>query len=135
MKLKMDPKKLNWLENINLAKYLNLVAHKVTLNKDLWDRKYYSNLMENALRSFECKECGQWATVIDFKTKKSYCDDHRSLMDSCDDNLNLIENIWQMFNQKLMKVEKMLILIQERELFFTTNQKKKRIIEKEKESI
>ena len=77
--------------------------------------------MEDALRGFECKECGQKATVIDLNTKKSYCDEHRSLMDSCNENLNLIENLWQKFSKKLMKVEKMLILIQEREIFFDTN--------------
>ena len=131
----MDPDKFKWLENINLSKYLNLVAHKVTLNKDLWDRQYYSDLMEDALRSFECEECGQRATAIDLNTKKFYCDGHRSLMDSCNDDLNLIENICQKFSKKLVKVEKMLILIQERELFFDTNEKKKRITEKDKEKI
>ena len=56
-------------------------------------------------------------------------------MDSCNDDLNLIENLWQKFNKKLMKVEIMLILIQERELNFTANQKKKRITEEDKENI
>ena len=131
----MDPDKFKWLKKINFIKYLRLVAHEVALNKDLWDRQFYSNIMEDALRGFECNECDQRATVIDFETKKSYCDDHRSLMDSCNDDLNLIENIWQKFSKKLMKVEKMLILIQERELFFKTNKKKKRITEKEKKII
>ena len=91
--------------------------------------------MEDALRSFECKECGQRATAIDLNTKKFYCDGHRTLMDNYNDDLNLIENIWQKFSKKLMKVEKMLILIQERELFFDTNEKKKRVTEEDKENI
>ena len=36
---------------------LSLVAHEVTLNKDMLDIQHYSNIMEDALRGFECNEC------------------------------------------------------------------------------
>ena len=111
------------------------MVHKVTLNKELWDREYYSHIIEKAMRSFICSEWDQIAVIIDFKSKEFYCNDHQSLMDSCSDDLNKIEDILNKFKKKLTKIEKMLILIQERELFFNTNDKKKRITKKEKEEI
>ena len=131
----MDPNKLKWLEDINFVEYLDLVEHKVSLNKDLWDRQHYSDFLENAMRSFTCNECDQTATVIDFKIKKFYCDDHSSLMDSWKDNIRQINEILNKFQGKLIKVEKILILVQERELYFKNNEKKKRITEKEKNKI
>ena len=131
----MDPKKLKWLEDINFIEYLGLVEHHVTLNKDLWDRQHYSDFLEDAMRSFTCNECDQRATVVDFKTKKFYCDDHSSLMDSWKDNIRQIDEILNRFQRKLNKVEKILILVQERELYFKNNKKKKRITEKEKNKI
>ena len=131
----MDPKKLKWLEDINFIEYLGLVEHHVTLNKDLWDKQYYSDFLEDAMRSFKCNECDQRARVVDFKTKRFYCDDHSSLMDSCKDNIRQIDEILNKFQRKLNKVEKILILVQERELYFKNNRKKKRITEKEKNKI
>ena len=131
----MDLDMFKWLKDIDLYDYLGLVAHEVRLNKDMWDRQHYSDIMERGMRNFKCYECNQKAIIVNFKTKRFYCDDHQALMDSWSDDLRQIEDLWIKFDKKLSKIEKMLILIQERELYLQTSKDNKRITDEEKKEI
>ena len=123
----MDLKRFIWLKDIDLMQYFGLISHKVRLKKDLWNRQLCAEIVERELSDFKCYEWNERATLINHETKKYYWDNDFSLNDSCNDNVQLIEDYWYQFNKKLIKVEKMLILVQERELFFSTNENNHKI--------
>ena len=131
----MDLDMLKWLKDIDLYDYLGLVAHEVRLNKDMWDRQHCSDIMERGMRNFKCNECKKRAVIVNFKTKRFYCDAHQALMDSWNDDLQKIEDLWIKFERKLSKIEKMLILIQERELYLQTSKNDEKITDEEKKEI
>ena len=75
------------------------------------------------------------AHVINFGNKKNYCKAHYNLKDNWNDEIKTIEKIWKSFQRKLIKLEKMLILIQERKHFTNTNDIKVRITEEDEEKL
>ena len=75
------------------------------------------------------------AHVINFGNKKNYCKAYYNLKDSWNDEIKTIETIWKSFQRKLIKLEKMLILIQERKHFTNTNDIKVRITEEDEEKL
>ena len=60
-----------------------------------------------------------------------YWESHYSLMDKHRYDIRPIKDILDKFQRKLMKVEKMLMLIQEREYYLENNDRNERITEKD----
>ena len=131
----MNPKNFILLKDINLTKYLGFVAHKFTLKKELWDRQLCSEILKRGIRGLQCCMWEEKAIFVDFKSSKYYCYDDYQRLDKCDDYLQSSDEILNKMNKRLLKIEKMLILIQERDHYFNNNKKKIKITESEKESI
>ena len=77
--------------------------------------------MRTAVREFKCIQCNQEAIIINKNNYECFWNGHAASIDIFEDNFTSSEDLLQISLNKLLKIEIIIALVQERECYFNSN--------------
>ena len=117
----MDFDSLIWLKDFNFVKYFDITTHTIILDDSKWKTDELLTDINFGFRKIKWTTCENDAIYINFEDKICYWETHSSVVDSLDERIVHIDKIMNEFIDKLKKMERYLIYLQERDQLLWSN--------------